>query len=223
MSNNLPVLSQPIGICPSHISTSPITLRMKQHSSTLSSGGYTFTDAAGTSTLYTSDKKASTWDSNRPLYDSNGIRLFDLNYDRKFWTIELPDQEHKDPVATIFRRIGSEGEYVGIRFIDSTTDRDVTLSVRAKFTAKQDDQCATSKDVCVYHDGDLVLQTKMINRYTARVPFKTNEWEVHVAQGMDTALVCMITMNKKWLDANPLNRHQRSRCISPSSFAKSQW
>lgn len=93
-------------------------------------------------------------------------------------------------MATIFRRCYHDGDYIGIRFVDSASGRVVTLSVRAKFTVKKDDNCAASKDVCVYIDDTLVIQTKMVNRYTSRVPFKTNEWEVLVAQGMDLSLVC---------------------------------
>jgi hypothetical protein len=189
MASHLDILEKPFGICPAHISTEPTTLRIKQQSSKLSSSGYTITDATGNSVLYTSDKKSSGWDSCRSLYDSNGIRLFDLDYSKQFWYIRLPDQEG-DPVATIFHRTYNDGDYVGIRYIDSTTGRDVNLSVRAKFTIKRDDACATSKDVCIYIDDKLVIQTKMVNRYTARVPFKTNEWEVFVAQGMDLSLVC---------------------------------
>lgn len=202
MTTQLPVLEKPIGICASHIASEPTTLRMKQHSSALSSGGYTITDAEGSSTLYTSDKKSSDWASKRPLHDSNGIRLFDLDYDRNFWTIKLPDQEG-DPVATIFRRGYSEGDYVGIRFIDSMTGRDVNLTVRAKFTAKKDAQCTTSKDVCVYYEDTLVIQTKMVNRKMARVPFKTNEWEVHVAQGMDSSLVSL-PCHEDWTGSGPM-------------------
>jgi hypothetical protein len=135
-----------------------------------------------------SDKKSSGWDSCRSLCDSNGVRLFDLDYSRQFWSIKLPDQEG-DPVATIFRRTYNDGNYVDIRFVDSTSGRDINLSVRAKFTDKKDDGCATSKDVCIYIDDKLVIYTKMVNRYTSRVPFKTNEWEVFVAQGMDLSLV----------------------------------
>lgn len=102
--------------------------------------------------------------------------------------IKKPDQEN-NPVATMFRREQPWGDFVGIRFIDAVSGRDVTLSVRSKFTEKRDDQCATSKDVCVYYDDKLVMQTKMVNRYAARVPFKENEWDVHVARGMDKSLV----------------------------------
>lgn len=102
--------------------------------------------------------------------------------------IKKPDQED-DPVATMFRREEPGGDFVGIRFIDTQTGRDVTLSVRTKFTAKKDNKCATSKDVCVYYEDKLIMQTKMVNRYMARVPFKENEWEVHVAQGVDMSLV----------------------------------
>lgn len=187
-ASHLNILDNPVGICPEHISTEPTTLRMKQNSSKLSSNGYTITDATGDSVLYTSDKKSSNWDSCRSMYDSIGVRLFDLDYSRQFWSIKLPDQEG-DPVATIFRRTYPDGDYVGIRFVDSTSGRDVNLSVRAKFTVKKDNDCATSKDVCIYIENTLVIQTKMVNRYTARVPFKTNEWEVFVAQGMDLSLV----------------------------------
>jgi hypothetical protein len=75
MATQLTVLEMPISICRNHISEQPTTLRMKQHSSARSSGGYTITDAQGDSTLYTSDKKFSSWNSNRSVYDSNGVRL----------------------------------------------------------------------------------------------------------------------------------------------------
>lgn len=105
--------------------------------------------------------------------------------------IKKPDQDDDDPVATMFRREQPGGDFVGIRFIDALTGQDVTLSVRAKFTTKKDDQCATSKDVCLYYEDKLIIQTKMVNRYMARVPFKENEWDVYVAQGVDTSLVCL--------------------------------
>lgn len=192
MATSSTVLEKPIGICPEHISNTPTTIRLKQHSSTLSSGGYTITDATGSSTLFTSDKKHSCWDSRRSLYDTFGIRLFDLDFDRRFWMIKKPDQED-DPVATMFRREQPGGDFVGIRFIDAPTGNDVTLSVRAKFTAKKDDQCATSKDVCVYYEDKLIIQTKMVNRYMSRVPFKENEWDVHVAEGVDMSLVGLLS------------------------------
>jgi hypothetical protein len=186
------ILEKPIGIRAEQISTEPTSLRLKQHSSKSSSCNYTVSDASGDNTLFTSNKKSSDWFSRRSFYDASGIRLFDLSYDSKatsIWKIILPDQED-NPVGTIFRRShGQEGDYVGIRFVDDTTDREVNLSVRAKFTVKKDDQCSTSKDVCVYYDGTLVVQTKMIKRYMSRIPFKDNEWDVHVAQGFDKSLV----------------------------------
>ena len=186
------IVEKPIGIRAEQICTEPTSLRLKQHSSKSSSCNYTVSDASGANTLYTSDKNSSDWFSRRSFYDASGIRLFDLSYDSKatsIWKIALPDQED-NPVGTIFRRShGQEGDYVGIRFIDNTTDREVNLSVRAKFTVKKDDQCSTSKDICVYYDGTLVAQTKMIKRYMSRIPFKDNEWDVHVAQGFDKSLV----------------------------------
>ena len=186
------VLEKPIGIRAEQICSEPTSLRLKQHSSKLSSGGYTITDTPGNNTIITADKKSSGWSSRRSFYDASGIRLFDLNYDSKAtstWTIILPDQED-DPVGTIFRRShGQEGEYVGIRFVDGTTDQESTLSVRAKFTVKKDDQCLTSKDVCVYYGDTLVVQTKMIKRYMSRIPFRDNEWDVHVAHGFDKSFV----------------------------------
>jgi hypothetical protein len=166
---------------------------MKQHNSGPSSGGYMITDASGNNTLLTADKKGSDWWSSRSFYDASGIRLFDLSYNSKAkstWIITLPDQEDS-PVGKIIRRShGREGETVGIGFVDDASGREVILSVRGKFTTKKDEQCATSKDVCVYYDDTLVVQTKMIKRYMSRVPFKDNEWDVHVAQGFDGSLVC---------------------------------
>jgi hypothetical protein len=186
------ILEKPIGIRAEQICTEPTSLRLKQHSSKSSSYSYTIDDASGGNTLFTADKKSSDWFSRRSFYDASGIRLFDLSYDSKatsIWSITLPDQE-SNPVGTIFRRShGQEGDYVGIRFVDDTTDREVNLSVRAKFTVKKADQCLTSKDVCLYYDGALVVQTKMIKRYMARMPFKDKEWDLHVAQGFDKSLV----------------------------------
>jgi len=186
------VLNKPIGIRAEHICNEPTTLRMKQHNSkSSSSSGYTISDASGDNTIFTVDKKSSNWFSTRSLHDASGIRLFDLRADSKatsVWSIVLPDQDD-NPVGTMFRRSHGEGDYVGIRFVDDTSGREVTISVRAKFTAKKDDHCLTSKDVCLYHDDTLVVQTKMIKRYMARVPFRDNEWDVHVAQGFDRSLV----------------------------------
>jgi hypothetical protein len=190
MVSHLAVLEKPIGICTDHISTGPTTLRLKQHSSTSSSSGYTITD--GDSVLYTCDKKSSDWFSCRSLYDSNGVHLFDLDHGKQSWNIKLPDQK-SDPVAQIFCRLYDDGGSVSMCFIDSMTGRDVTVSVRAKFTTRKDESCATRKDVCMYLDDALVVQTKMVNRYTARLPFKTNEWDVFVTQGMDLSLVRILT------------------------------
>jgi hypothetical protein len=223
MASHHNILEKPVGICPEHISTEPTTLRMKQDTSKLSSTtGYTITDSTGNSVLYTSDKKSSGWDSCRSIYDSIGVRLFDLDHSRQFWSIKLPDQQG-DPVATIFRRCYNDADYIGIRFVDSASGRDVTLSVRGKFTVKKDDKCATSKDVCVYVDDTLVIQTKMVNRYTSRVPFKTNEWEVFVAQGMDLSLVCHRIYEYNCSQDTNFSRPQRSQCISQSYFVRSQW
>jgi hypothetical protein len=186
------ILEKPIGIRAEHTCTEPTSLRLKQHSSKSSSCSYTISDASGDSTLFTADKKSSDWFSRRSFYDASGIRLFDLSYDSKatsIWSITLPDQEN-NPVGTLFRRShGQEGDYVGIRFVDDTTEREVNLSVRAKFTVKKGDQSLTSKDVCLYYDGTLAVQTKMIKRYMARMPFKDKEWDLHVAQGFDKSLV----------------------------------
>lgn len=187
------ILEKPLGIRASHICTSPTTLRLKQHNSKSSpSSTYTISSTPENSTtLFTADKKTSDWYSTRSFHDASGIRLFDLRADSKatsIWSIVLPDQED-NPVGTIFRRSHGEGDYVGIRFVDEASGREVTLSVRAKFTVKKDEQCATSKDVCLYYADALVVQTKMIKRYMARVPFRDNEWDVHVAQGFDGSLV----------------------------------
>jgi hypothetical protein len=203
METTIPaILEKLVGIRAEQICTEPTSLRLKKHSSkSSSSGGYTISDASGDNTLLTVDKKASDWNSRRSFYDASGIRLFDLSYDSKVtsaWSIVLPDQED-NPVGTIFRRsYGQEGDYVGIRFVDDTTEREVDLSVRAKFTVKKDDQCSTSKDVCVYYDDKLVVQTKMIKRYMSRIPFKDNEWDVHVAQGFDISLVSFSVACHAW-------------------------
>lgn len=185
------VLEKPIGIRAEHICTKPTSFRLRQHSSKSSSCGYTFSDASGDNTLFTADRKAKDWYSSRSFYDASGIRLFDLSTTLKAtpaWSIVLPDQEDT-PVGAISRRPNGQGDYVGIRFVDDTSGREVTLSVRAKFTTKKDDQCSTRKDVCLYYDDTLVVQTKMIKRHMARVPFRDNEWDVHVAQGFDRSLV----------------------------------
>jgi hypothetical protein len=124
-------------------------------------------------------------------------------------------------VATIFRRTYNDGDFIGIRFIDSMTSKDVTLSVRAKFTIKKDNICATSKDACVYLEDTLVVQTKIVNRRTARLPFKTNEWEVLVAQGMDLSLVCMPNTDETRSNADT-DRRRRSQCTLQSYFLRSQ-
>ena len=192
MDSRPAVLEKPIAIRAEQVCTESTSLRLKQHSSKLSSGGYTITDASGDNAIITAEKKSSGWNSRRSFYDASGTRLFDLNYESKAtstWTIILPDQEDK-PVGTIFHRShGPEGDYVGIRFVDDTTDQESTLSVRAKFTLKKDAQCLTSKDVCVYYGDTLVVQTKMIKRYMSRIPFRDNEWDVHVAQGFDRSFV----------------------------------
>lgn len=192
MAANLAILEKPVGIRTEHITAEPTSLRIKQHSSTLSSGGYTISDATSNSTLFTSDMKTQHWDARRSFYDAFGVKLFDFTHERRngIWSIRLPEKED-DPVAKLFHRSRGEGDgsYVGIRFVDAVTEREISLSTRAKFTATKDEQCASSKDVCIYHDGDLIMQTKMINRYMARLPFKDNEWDVHVAQGVDLSFV----------------------------------
>jgi hypothetical protein len=181
------VLEKPIGIRADDICTEPTSLRLESHSSRFSSGGYTISDA--TRDIFTVDKKSSDWKSRRSFYDASGTRIFDLAYDSKVWELVLPDQED-NPVGTFVRcSNGQGGEYIGIRILDGTTDQESSLSVRAKFTAKKDDQCLTSKDVCVYYGDALAVQTKMIKRYMSRVPFRDNEWDIHVAQGFDKSLV----------------------------------
>jgi hypothetical protein len=181
------VLEKPIGIRAEDICTEPTSLRLEQHNSRSSSGGYTISDA--TRDIFTVDKESSDWNSRRSFYDASGIRLFDLDYDSKVWSVVLPGQED-NPVGTFVRcSKGQEGDYIGIRFVDGTTDQESTLSVRAKFTVKKEEKCLTSKDVCVYYGDALVVQTKMIKRYMSRVPFRDNEWDVHVAQGFDKSLV----------------------------------
>lgn len=193
MATNLAMLEKPIGIRTEHITSEPTSLRLTQHSSTLSSGGYTITDAMTNNTIFTSDNKTNKWDSRRSFYDAFGSRLFDFTHERRngIWSIRLPEKED-DPAAKLFHRSRDQSHgssYVGIRFIDAMTEREITLSTRGKFTATKDEQCATSKDVCIYHEGELIMQTKMLKRYMSRVPFKENEWDVHVAQGFDLSLV----------------------------------
>lgn len=45
------------------------------------------------------------------------------------------------------------------------------------------------KNTYVYLGEDLVMQARLVNMATVYIPFTSNEWDVHVAQGMDMSIV----------------------------------
>lgn len=191
MLSELAILEKPVGIRSEHTCIEPTTLRLKQHSSLLSSGGYEITDASQLSTRFSATGKTKKWCSTRAINDSAGLPLYELRSDTwTRWSIAMPGQAKNDAAARIVRRISANGDTLVVRFDNAETAEEVALAVRGKNTlVKGGKQCASSKDASVYLGDQLVMQTNIADALTARVPFKTNEWDVHIAQGFDESLV----------------------------------
>lgn len=193
MLNDLTILPKPIGIRSEQICTEPTTLRLQQHSSLLSPGGYTITDATDQTTRFSASGKTKKWFSNRTITDSAGLPLYELRCDKlSRWTIATPGQQDDDAEARFFRKRTPNGDTLTLSFRNSETGEDVALAIRGKTSLiKAGEQCVSSKDSSVYLDDRLVVQTRILDGKKARVPFKTNEWDVHVAQGFDESLVSL--------------------------------
>ncbi|KAM0716438.1 hypothetical protein Q7P37_007883 [Cladosporium fusiforme] len=198
MLSDLAILEKPIGIRSEHTCIEPTTLRLKQHSSLTGSGGYTITDASGTYVRFSADGKTKKWYSTRAINDAAGLPLYELRCDRWVrWTICMPGagDEEDDAAARFNRRRSPNGDTLVIRFLNAETSKEVTLAVRGKTTlVKAGEQCASSKDASVYLDDRLVMQTNILDGKTARLPFKTNEWEISIAQGFDESLAVTIAV-----------------------------
>lgn len=196
----LTTLEKPISLRPEQICNEPTTLRLKQHSSLLSSGGYTITTPNTTETLYSATGPSKKWHSTRTITSATDLPLYDLRCDARFrWTIALPGQADEDAVATFTRRKSPNGDTLVLRFEASETGEEVTLVVRGKTSLiRAGEECVSSKDASVYWGDRLVVQTNIVDGKTARVPFKANEWDVSVAGGFDGSLVSLGRFSLVW-------------------------
>lgn len=61
---------------------------------------------------------------------------------------------------------------------------DVKLEVRGQDIWK--------RNALVYRGEEIVMQARFVNLLTCYVPFKSNEWDVYVAEGMDLSLAAAI-------------------------------
>lgn len=186
MASSLSAIDRPITMLRDYVATQPTTLRFKNHGK----GGSTITDITNGSSpkeiLKVDMKKAGTSASRRVYHDLTGSVLFEL---RRSWTSNDsfvgPPINDSRPYALIAPRGAPLKDKFDMYIQDTSSgggeQNETKLEIRGQDIWK--------KNTFVYHGKDLVMQVRLVNLITCYVPFASNEWDVHVAQGMDTAAV----------------------------------
>lgn len=183
MTSTLAVLDHPIFIVDGYVASQPTTLRFRNHGS----GGSTVSEVSAGSDrpkkLFSIDVKKTGASASRRVYrDASGNVIFEL---RRDWTsqdsfVTIPDVD--SPHLAIFApRLSSFKDKFDVYIPFADGKGEDRLEVRGQDVWK--------KNTYVYQGEDLVIQVRLVNLATLYMPFKTNEWDVHVAQGMDLALV----------------------------------
>lgn len=191
MASSLSSIDQPISILSDHIASRPTTLRFKNHGR----GGSTITDItdeAGPQELFKiGAKKTGMTSTRREVRDSKDTLLFSMRRDMSGYYTFL-DRPHNpldltphyyatiDPLATGLKDkfdVRLEKPRPDI----TNSEPEIKLEVRGQDIWK--------KNALVYHGEDIVMQVRFVQLLTAYVPFKSNEWDVYIAKGMDLSLV----------------------------------
>lgn len=196
MASSLSVLERPIVMLSDYVAAQPTTLRFKNHGK----GGSTITDITNESApkemLKVGMKKTGSSASRRIYHDMSGQVLFEL---RRSWVgmdtfVGLPDEKSRP-----FALIAPRGAIAKDKFDMYVRDASSPSSAVSSATGEQSQtklevrgQDIWKKNTYVYRGEDLVMQVRLVNMATVYIPFASNEWDVHVAQGMDMSVVSFL-------------------------------
>lgn len=192
MTSSLASIENPIAIFSEHIASRPTTLRFKNHGR----GGSTITDITDETAhqnLFTvGAKQTGMTSSRREFRDSKESLLFEMRRDRTgYYTFleRFHDPSHPfatfDPLATGCKDKFDVSLHRSARDGDSLLEPEIKLEVRGQDIWK--------KNALVYCGEDIIMQVRLVHLYTCYVPFKSNEWDVYVAKGMDLSLVSFVS------------------------------
>ncbi|KAL4809087.1 tubby C-terminal-like domain-containing protein [Aspergillus unguis] len=212
----------PIALRPEHIARSTTTIRIKQHSTTLSSGNFTITRVPDSSnpiqapeTLFTVDSDYPSFSQRRHFRDASGLPLFEISR-RKMgvtWYLHLPGDGQKGSVSA--GSIGGQGRVSGSRPAAEPIATVVPKfhALKDKFdvyfrNAADDQGLGRQEDVVlevrgqnvwksrtnVYYHGKVVMVVKLTDLVATYLPFKRPTWEAVVAEGVDVSLAAVLAV-----------------------------
>lgn len=197
---SLTPLKQSLAIRPEHVVPSTTTIRVKQHSASLSSSNFTITGAPTPESpegakLFAVDGDFASWSQRRRFCDASGLPLFEIS--RKdlgvTFYLHLPGEggrkkggssgkDESERIATIVPKYSALKDKFDVHFRNVAADGEETvLEVRGQNIWKSKTH--------VYHRGHLVMVVKLTDMVSVYIPGKRPSWEVVVAEGMDLSLV----------------------------------
>ena len=185
MPSNLAVLKQPVAIRSDCVCSHPTALRVRQHCLSWSLGDFTVTDtssaehSATPKTLFTVDGKIASWTQRRAVREASGLPIYDMRRKNEgaTWYVELPGGS--EPLVTLAPRRNNLKDKLDV-YVHG--EEETMLEVRGLDVWK--------KKTDVYLGDRLVMEVRLVNLFSAYVPFfKDNQWDIRVAQGMDASLV----------------------------------
>ncbi|KAJ5116022.1 hypothetical protein N7456_000370 [Penicillium angulare] len=175
----------PIAVRPDYIASRQTTLRVNQHSLSVTGGDFTISDRAdidnGSSKdvypLFTVNCKLASLTQRHQFLDKSGLPLFDL--------------ARKASGVTWFLRVPDEG---------ASCESIATIAPRWSYFKDKFDVYARGLDIWklrtnFYANGSLVMTSKRTDKILPYIPGKRPEWQVDVAKGMDLALAAVLAVH----------------------------
>ncbi|KAL5001090.1 tubby C-terminal-like domain-containing protein [Aspergillus recurvatus] len=205
--DSLTPCKQPIAIRPEHIAPSTTTIRVNQHSASLSRGKFTIssiprTPAEEPTTLFAVDGNIASWTQRRQFRDASGLPLFEIARKKLgvTWYLHLPEGTRNshgssgsadEPIATFVPQYSVFKDKFDVHFRNAAPgarDEEVVLAVRGQNIWKTRSH--------VYLRGKLVMVAKLTGtgKVAVYVPGIRPSWEVTVAEGMDLSLASVISV-----------------------------
>ena len=194
MAPSVSNLKQPIALRSEYTVSDPTSIRVKQHSLSLSGGEFTVSKwepdqspgLEDSPELLSVTGKVASFHQRRHFQDSSGLPLFELSNKSLGGTrfVNLPGGggSGSDPIAIFAPRFDWHKDKFDLYVKNAAANgEEALLEVRGQDVYK----LRTN----VWANGALVMTVKRTDRYAPYIPLKRPEWQVDVGAGMDLSLV----------------------------------
>lgn len=194
MAPSVSNLKQPIALRSEYTVSDPTSIRVKQHSLSLSGGEFTVFKCEPDQSPGLEDSpellsvtgKVASFHQRRHFQDPSGLPLFELSNKSLGGTrfVNLPGGggAGSDPIAIFTPRFDWHKDKFDLYVKNAAANgEEALLEVRGQDVYK----LRTN----VWANGALVMTVKRTDRYAPYIPLKRPEWQVDVGAGMDLSLV----------------------------------